>query len=396
MRVVMFVHSLLSDWNHGNAHFLRGIVTELLHRGHDVRVYEPADGWSLENLRSEHGPLPIVQFQRAFPHLCSTSYSLPTLDLNGVLDEADLVIVHEWNDYELVRRVGQHRAARGTYKLLFHDTHHRALTRPQEMSRYDLRDYDGVLAFGRVLRDLYLKKRWSTRAWTWHEAADTTLFRPIADASREGDLVWIGNWGDDERTAELTEFLIAPVKSLGLSARVHGVRYPGEARDALAGAGIGYAGWLPNVRVPAVFAAFKVTVHVPRRPYVQALPGIPTIRVFEALACGIPLVCSPWDDIEELFTPGSDYLVARNGAEMRRHLRGMLEDPALARDLALNGHRTILSRHTCAHRVDELMAICAELDDDRRTRRPRARKRPARSRQRSPAAASSGHQRSSK
>src|SRR5581483_5330898 len=141
------------------------------------------------------------------------------------------------------------------------------------------------------------------RAWTWHEAADTRLFRPLADQPCEGDLVWIGNWGDDERTAELQEFLIEPVRALELRARVHGVRYPDVAKKMLADAGIAYAGWLPNFEAPRVFARFKCTVHVPRRPYVRALPGIPTIRVFEAMACGIPLVCSPWDDVENLFRP---------------------------------------------------------------------------------------------
>jgi spore maturation protein CgeB len=102
-------------------------------------------------------------------------------------------------------------------------------------------------------------------------------------------------------------------------------------------------------------------VHVPRRPYVQALPGIPTIRVFEALACGIPLVSAPWDDCEGLFEPGADFLVARDGGEMREHLRAVLNDPALARSLVAHGLRTILARHTCAHRVDELLAIHAEL-----------------------------------
>ena len=48
MRLVFFVHSLVSDWNHGNAHFLRGVVRELIARGHDVRVYEPEDAWSRE------------------------------------------------------------------------------------------------------------------------------------------------------------------------------------------------------------------------------------------------------------------------------------------------------------------------------------------------------------
>jgi spore maturation protein CgeB len=96
---------------------------------------------------------------------------------------------------------------------------------------------------------------------------------------------------------------------------------------------------------------------VPRRPYVEALPGIPTIRVFEALACGIPLVCSPWDDAENLFTPGKDYLVARNGREMTRQLRDLLNDGETASHLSIHGLKAIRARHTCAHRVDELLAI---------------------------------------
>ena len=76
-----------------------------------------------------------------------------------------------------------------------------------------------------------------------------------------------------------------------------------------------------------------MTVHVPRRPYTRLLPGIPTIRMFEALACGIPLVSAPWDDCEGLFTAGDDYLVAQNGAEMRRHLAALRADSALRADL---------------------------------------------------------------
>jgi spore maturation protein CgeB len=102
-------------------------------------------------------------------------------------------------------------------------------------------------------------------------------------------------------------------------------------------------------------------VHVPRRPYVQALPGIPTIRVFEALACGIPLVCSPWDDAESLFTPGQDYLVAKNGDEMQQHLRMIINEPRAARKLAERGLSTILARHTCGHRADELLSIYQQL-----------------------------------
>lgn len=361
MRVVMFYHSLVSDWNHGNAHFLRGVAYELQLRGHEVVIHEPCDAWSVQNLIAEHGPEPLEGFARAYPGLRSERYDLHTLDLDSVLDGADLVLVHEWNDHSLVARVGEHRAAGGGYRLLFHDTHHRSVTDRAAMEQYDLRHYDGVLAFGEVIRDLYLHEGWTDRAWTWHEAADTRVFHPIPGQPCEGDLVWVGNWGDEERTAELREFLLDPVHDLGLRARVHGVRYPEHARRSLAEAGIEYAGWLPNYEAPRLFSRYRVTVHVPRRPYVEALPGIPTIRVFEALACGIPLVSAPWNDVEGLFEPGRDFLVARDGREMRAMLRAVLDEPGLAADLARHGLRTIRERHSCAHRVDQLLDIHAEL-----------------------------------
>jgi spore maturation protein CgeB len=376
MRVVLFCHSLLSDWNHGNAHFLRGIVTELGERGHEVRVYEPHGAWSLQNLLAEPRGQEALDGMRAlYPQVTPHRYDPATLDLESAVDGADLVIVHEWCTPELVQRLGELRARGGRFRLLFHDTHHRSATAPHEMARYDLSHYDGVLAFGEVIRQLYIARGWSHRAWTWHEAADPRVFRPLPTVQQVEDLVWIGNWGDDERTAELHEFLLGPVKALGLKARVHGVRYPQEARTALADAGITYAGWLPNHEAPQAFARARVTVHVPRRPYAQALPGIPTIRVFEALACGIPLVSAPWWDAEGLFKPGRDFLVARTGEEMRRVLGVLLADDQLRRELAEHGRRTVLARHTCAHRVDELLIICRELGMDTRAAKPLAQER---------------------
>ena len=360
MRAKLFYHSLVSDWNHGNAHFLRGIVAELQTRGHDVEVFEPAGGWSRESLVAEHGEAAVRAFQDRFPNLKSTSYTLEALDLERALDGADLVLVHEWNDHELVRRVGDHRRRTGGYTLFFHDTHHRSITVPDSMARYDLSAYDGVLAYGKVLRRIYLDRRWARRVWTWHEAADTRVFRPLRSEATDTDVIWIGNWGDDERTAELFEYLIEPVRDLKLKARVYGVRYPQKALQALHDAGIEYGGWLPNYEVPAAFGRARVTVHIPRRPYDTALPGIPTIRPFEALACGIPLISAPWNDCEHLFEPGKDFLVARNGAEMREHLRAVLDDRRLAYELAEHGLKTLLARHTCAHRVDELLSIFGE------------------------------------
>jgi spore maturation protein CgeB len=325
---------------------------------------EPGDGWSAANLAHDHGPAALDAWREAYPPVPLEIYDATRLDLDRVLDGADLVLVHEWVDPGLVARIAAHRKSCGSYLLLFLDTHHRMVSAPEAIGRLDLDGFDGVLAFGKVLREAYFSRGWGRGAFTWHEAADLRVFRPLPGVARQRDLVCIGNWGDDERTAELREFLIEPVMSLGLSARVHGVRYPRSARQELATAGMEFAGYLPNFHVPEAFAAASATVHIPRRPYVQALPGIPTIRVFEALACAIPLVSAPWQDIEGLFTPGEDLLIARDGAEMRSQLDALRHDPDWAETLARHGRTTIQARHSCAHRVDELMSICRALGRD--------------------------------
>ena len=364
MKLAIFCHSIVSDWNHGNAHFLRGVVAELLARGHAVVAHEPRDGWSRTNLLADGGAAAVQDIRIAFPWMDDVvaPYDPQALDLDRALDGADLVLVHEWNEPALVARIGERRAAGGRFRLLFHDTHHRAASAPGEMARFDLRHYDGVLAFGEVIRRLYLDRGWCERAWTWHEAADTRVFRPPArDVIPRDELIWIGNWGDGERADELHEFLLDPARRIGLQGTVHGVRYPDRARRAIRRAGLRYRGWIANHRAPDAFAGHHVTVHVPRGPYVGALPGIPTIRPFEALACGIPLVSAPWEDAEGLFRPGADYLVARDGEDMVRQLRAVLADRELAAALARSGLETIAARHTCAHRVDELLEICCEL-----------------------------------
>lgn len=361
MKILLFYHSLISDWNHGNAHFLRGITSELIKREHDVQVFEPQDGWSLRNLIKEKGLQGINGFTDMYPQLATNFYDDST-DFDAALQGTDLVIVHEWNDPEMVKRLGDLKG-KYDYKLLFHDTHHRSVTAPEQISRYDFTHYDGVLAFGEVIRDLYLKNNWTKRAWTWHEAADTNVFRPV-DTETEGDLVWIGNWGEDERTEELIEFLIKPVKKLGLKAKMYGVRYPEEALELLDDAGIEYGGYLPSYRVPEVFSSYKCTVHVPRRAYAQSLPGIPTIRPFEALACGVPLISAPWQDTENLFRVGTDFMMVQDGGEMTMALKEIIDNPDKADSLSRHGLETIRNHHTCAQRVDELMEIYRSITSD--------------------------------
>jgi spore maturation protein CgeB len=355
MKCVLFYHALTSCWNNGNAHFLRGIARELGELGHQVAVYEPAEGWSRLNAVRDGGMEPLLEAQALLPGIEISQYGAPP-DLDRALHGADLVIVHEWNPPDLIGSIGRRRAQGAPFTLLFHDTHHRAVTAPDELASFDLDGFDGVLVFGEVLRQIYLRLGWANRAFTWHEAADTRLYRPLPEIAPAHDLIWIGNWGDGERSAELKEFLLRPVAELGLRARIHGVRYPLDALRAIEAAGIEYRGWLPAHRVPAAFAGARTSVHVPRGPYARLLPGIPTIRMFEAMACGIPIVSAPWDDVENLFPAGS-YLRAADGDQMKDALLALLRDPEFSTAVTAAGLQTIAERHTCRHRARELLGI---------------------------------------
>ena len=208
------------------------------------------------------------------------------------------------------------------------------------------------------------------RTWTFHEAADTAHFFPT-ESAKDTDVVWIGNWGDEERTRELEEFLMTPAGTLpDAKFAVHGVRYPKDALDRLAQSNIEFRGYLPNLHAPKMYARSKISLHVPRRFYANGLSGVPTIRVFEALATGSPLVCAPWSDSEGLFRPGQDYVCVPDSSTMVAELRRLLHDDKARQQLADNGLQTIRARHTCAHRAEQLLEVCEELE---RLRKPRAR-----------------------
>ena len=367
-RIAYFAHAIRSDWNNGNAHFLRGLLRGMGACGHEVEIFEPEDGWSLKNLRTEQkGDAALQQFAEIYPDLHVNTYRGEDVTVPGapehwhkVLRDKEVVILHEWNPPQLAHLLLNLREELG-FKLLFHDTHHRASSSPEQIALFGTDQFDGVLAFGEALRSIYRERFNIQRVWTLHEAADTSVFRPMSDAEKKRDVVWIGNWGDDERSMEICQFLLRPAGELRqFRFAIYGVRYPREALEALRNAGVEYGGYLPNLDGPATYAASRLTMHIPRQQYAGAMVGIPTIRVFEALACGIPLISAPWSDTEHLFREG-DFCFVRNTREGEMAIESLLGDDKAASEQAQRGLETVLARHTCMHRAEELTGICEEL-----------------------------------
>ena len=235
-------------------------------------------------------------------------------------------IVHEWNDPALVaahrRRTAARRAVHAAVPR--HPSPRRQRARGHRVTSTSMTTtacWPSARRCAQVYRALGLGR---PRLHLARGGGLTAVPPACCRRSRDG-LVWIGNWGDDERSAGAgANSCCEPAEAAGLAARRPWRALPrcGPAHAGRATARI-IGGWLPNTEVPRGLRRHLATVHVPRRFYVDALPGIPTIRVFEALACGIPLVCAPWERRGGPVPPGEDFLVARDGAEMTRHLQAL-------------------------------------------------------------------------
>lgn len=360
-RFAFFYQSVISDWNHGNAHFLRGLMRALQARGHQAVCYELSDNWSLSNLLALN-PHAVEEFRHQFPDLRFERYEAgPGLEgwLRSRLEDADVAVVHEWNEPEMIRLVGR-LAKKCGIRAMFHDTHYRVVLDEAHRATLDLDLYDSILAYSPSVAERYRSLGFD-RVYLLHEAADTSVFAPI-DVPKTTDVVFVGNYGDGDRSHELEDYVFGPRAELRhLSYAVYGVRYPESVVARLSnGLDIAYRGWLPNIQVPCVYSSARTVLHVPRRQYVELLPGTPTIRMFEALASGACLISLPWQDTDQLFDAGRDYVVAHSPSEMQDLIAWLCADDAARQSFGEHGRQTILKRHTCGHRADELLEVLAQ------------------------------------
>ena len=204
MRFVMFYHSLVSDWNHGNAHFLRGIAGELRGaRPRGASCTSRAMGWSRRNCSIDHGPGALDAFARAYPRLQSQIYERASFDLERAVAGADVVIVHEMNEPELVnaaRQAGREPPAGRAPPAVSRQP-------PPAWSRSPRRWPPSTLRATTACSP-------SARCWPGSTGARAAAGGPSSGTRRptracssparrpvEADLVWIGNWDEDERPA---------------------------------------------------------------------------------------------------------------------------------------------------------------------------------------------------
>jgi spore maturation protein CgeB len=338
--------SITSSWGNGHATTYRGLVRELSKRGHQVLFLERDLPWYADNR-----DLPN-------PSFCRTQ-------LYGSLDElkarfterirrADLVMVGSYvpDGIEIGRWVASE--ARGVTAFYDIDTPVTLAKLPRGECDYLSQEliprYDLYLSFtgGPVLQRLE-RELGARAARAFYCSVDPELYRP-ADVPQQWDLGYLGTYSLD-RQPVLQALMLEAARAWPRGRFiVAGPQYP-ESLE-----------WPRNVeRVthlsPREHAAFynaqRFTLNVTRADMVRA--GFsPSVRLFEAAACGVPIISDLWPGLETLLTPGKEILLARDGDEVLRFLKELPDE-----DRARIGHAArerVLREHTAAHRAQELEA----------------------------------------
>jgi spore maturation protein CgeB len=349
--IVIFGLSITSSWGNGHATTYRGLVRELSRRGHRVRFLERDALWYAGNRDMPRPPWGET-------HLYSSVQELKDRHDRAVRD-ADLVIVGSYVPlgieigrwvldtargltafYDIDTPVTLARVARGDCEYVSREL----------IARYDL-----YLSFtgGPVLR--HLERELGARAARpLYCSVDPELYKP-QEADLRWELGYLGTYSED-RQPTLQRLMLAAAEQLPRRRFVvAGPQYPGSIR------------WPKNVKrithlSPREHAAFysaqRFTLNVTRADMIR-WGWSPSVRLFEAAACGVPIISDVWAGIETLLEPGKEILLARDAGDTLRYLRELPE--ARRRQLGACARARVLASHTAEHRAIQLEGYVARL-----------------------------------
>lgn len=350
MKLVVLGLSLSSSWGNGHATTYRALLSAFAERGHDILFLERDVPWYAQNRDLKSCGFAKLRF-----------YSdLAELDrkFRGEVMRADAVIVGSYVPEGVKIGGWAQRHARGGVGFYDIDT-------PVTLAKLEAGDeeylspelipgYDVYLSFtgGPTLRKIE-RCYCSPAARALYCSVDAEAYRPTPAAQR-WDLSYLGTYSKD-RQSMLERLLLEPARRAPhLRFCVAGPQYPADIP------------WPTNVERlehvapadhPAFYAASRYTLNVTRADMIAA-GWSPSVRLFEAGACGTPIISDVWDGLSSLFKPDKEIVLAKAGEEVLKTLQS--SDEAGRRAMAEAARRRILAEHTAVHRAAELEAHLEE------------------------------------
>jgi spore maturation protein CgeB len=352
MNIVIFGLSITSSWGNGHASTYRALVSGLACRGHQVTFLERDVPWYAENRDLPHPP-----------HCRVGLYQDPS-ELEGhyreAIGAADLVIVGSYVPDGIVVADLVRRTALGCTAFYDIDTPVTLAALQGDAAQYierrQIPHFDLYLSFtgGPTLERLE-RHFGAQRARPLYCSVDPDAYLPGRSDACDRDLGYLGTYSED-RQPTLDALLITPARRWPPGRFViAGPQYP----DAMTTpANVERIAHLAPAEHPAFYNRLRFTLNVTRRDMIAAGYS-PSVRLFEAAACGTPIISDDWTGLSSLFVRGREILLASTAQQVLEYLRDVADDERVR--IGAAARERVLQSHTSTHRAIELEGYVREV-----------------------------------
>jgi spore maturation protein CgeB len=346
MKIVILGLSITSSWGNGHATTYRALVRALAARGHSILFLERDVPWY-----AAHRDLPA-------PGYCDVRLyeDLAALEAHhaGDIRRADLVVLGSYVPDGIA--VGDLLLRRATGVTAFYD-----IDTPVTLAKLKAGGLDYLAARQIPRFDIYLSFTGGPALGWLHTAHRARLARPLycsvdpeayspdpGDAQPEWDLGYLGTYSEDRQPVLERLMLTAAAEWPAGRFVVAGPQYP---RNIAWPGAVERIEHLPPAEHRRFYTRSRFTLNVTRRDMVRAGYS-PSVRLFEAAACGVPIISDTWKGLDRFFTPAAEILLSSGPRQTLQYLRDLPESDR--REIGRSARARVLRQHTAAHRAAEL------------------------------------------
>jgi spore maturation protein CgeB len=354
MRWVIFGLTISSSWGNGHATLWRGLWRALARRGHHLVFFERDVPYYAEHRDLTELPGGDLVLYPSWGDVLPRARR----ELQG----ADAAIVTSYCPDGVAAARLLADGATGAPKVFYDMDTPVTLENLREgrpvpyLGERGLRDFDLVLSYtGGASLDALRSQLGAPRVATLYGHVDPQVHRPVAPAANyRCALSYLGTYASD-RQAALEALFIEPARRMpALSFLIGGAQYPADFPWT---ANIRFVRHMPPAEHPAFFSSSRLTLSVTRRAMAEN-GWCPSGRLFEAAACGTPIVSDAWAGLETFLEPGREVIVARDARDVEAALE--MPDAQLAR-IAHDARERVLALHSSDHRAAELERMLGDV-----------------------------------
>ncbi len=353
MKIVIYGLTIVSSWGNGHATTYRALAKALAQRGHRIHFIEKNQEWYRNNCDLPHPDFCTVQIY--------DSWDTAAVSLRQASIDADAVVIGSY--FPDATAATQQLLDSGIGPLIFYDIDTPiTMSRLRERGRTEYLEssmipcYSAYLSFtgGPVLRELE-DRFGSPNALPFYCSVDPDLYKPFPPRTEyQCSLSYLGTYAAD-RQAKLMRLLGRAAALLPADRFiVAGPQYPPETK------------WQPGVKRiihlspkehPSFYSSSRFTLNLTRSDMVKAGYS-PSVRLFEASACGATILSDVWEGLDDFLAPGEEVLLPRDEYEVASILRNCSEEER--KRIGSRARERILSEHTAYHRAMQFEDVVAQ------------------------------------